>query len=92
MNRYVLIASLCAAVLAVAPGCSDTPDSEPADAPRAFSEAPADGCDPNYANGCVPDTPYDLDCADIGFMVEVVGSDPNRFDADGDGYGCETYG
>jgi hypothetical protein len=25
-------------------------------------------------------------------MVQVVGSDPNRFDADGDGYGCESYG
>jgi hypothetical protein len=50
------------------------------------------GCDPNYKGACVPIVGYDLNCADIGAMVQVVGSDPNRFDADGDGYGCESYG
>ncbi len=40
----------------------------------------------------MPIVPYDLNCADIGAMVTVVGDDPNRFDADGDGYGCESYG
>lgn len=34
----------------------------------------------------------DLDCADIGRQVNVGSYDPNGFDADGDGIGCETYG
>ena len=32
---------------------------------------------------------YDLDCADIGFTVTVIGYDEYRLDGDGDGYGCE---
>lgn len=47
-------------------------------------------CDPNYTP-CVPNVSYDLDCPDIGFGVQVIGSDPHRFDRDGDGYGCEAY-
>ncbi len=47
-------------------------------------------CDSNYS-GCVPVVEYDLDCSDIGFMVRVLGSDKHRFDADHDGYGCESY-
>jgi len=49
-------------------------------------------CDPNYSGYCVPNVSYDLDCPDIGHMVLVVGADPHRFDADNDGYGCESYG
>ena len=52
--------------------------------------APAPNCDPNYS-GCVPNVSYDLDCADIGFSVTVIGYDKHRFDRDGDGYGCESY-
>lgn len=53
--------------------------------------APArNNCDPNYSP-CVPLVSYDLDCPDIGFSVSVIGSDPHRFDRDGDGYGCEAY-
>lgn len=56
--------------------------------------APTTGkCDPNYAGGCVPPAPPDLDCADIRALgiapVRVVGSDPHRLDGDGDGWGCE---
>jgi hypothetical protein len=58
---------------------------EPAPAP----EQP--GCDPNYT-GCVPNVPYDLDCGDIGFMVQVIGVDRHGFDREGDGLGCESYG
>lgn len=47
-------------------------------------------CDPNYSP-CVKKVSYDLDCPDIGFSVKVIGSDPHRFDRDGDGYGCESY-
>jgi micrococcal nuclease len=50
-------------------------------------------CDPNYAGGCVPPAPPDLDCADIRALgiapVRIVGSDPHRLDGDGDGQGCE---
>ena len=56
--------------------------------------APVTGkCDPNYAGGCVPPPPPDLDCVDIRALgiapVRVVGSDPHRLDGDGDGLGCE---
>lgn len=47
-------------------------------------------CNPNYSP-CVPNVSYDLDCPDIGFPVRVIGSDVYRFDADGDGIGCESY-
>jgi len=47
-------------------------------------------CNPNYSP-CISDAGYDLDCADVGFTVEVVGVDEYRLDRDGDGYGCETY-
>ncbi len=50
-------------------------------------------CDPNYAGGCVPSPPPDLDCADIRALgiapVRVVGADPHRLDGDHDGWGCE---
>lgn len=45
-------------------------------------------CDPNYSP-CIPNVSYDLDCADIGFTVRVIGSDRHRLDRDKDGYGCE---
>jgi len=50
------------------------------------------GCDPNY-QPCVPPHPPDLDCADVGTQVRVVGpADPHRLDGDGDGGGCESFG
>lgn len=52
---------------------------------------PASSCDPNYSGACVPIVSFDLDCADIGESVTVIGSDIHRFDADGDGAGCESY-
>lgn len=48
----------------------------------------AGNCNPNYSP-CVPNVPYDLDCGDIGFTVQVIGYDHYRFDRDGDGWGCE---
>jgi micrococcal nuclease len=39
---------------------------------------------------CIPPPPPDLDCGDISYRgFRVVGSDPHRFDNDGDGIGCE---
>jgi micrococcal nuclease len=61
--------------------------------PATQAPAPSGKCDPNYAGGCVPPPPPDLDCADIRAMgiapVRVVGSDPHRLDGDNDGLGCE---
>lgn len=51
---------------------------------------PPSNCDPNYSGACVPNVPYDLDCADINGPVYVVGRDPHGFDGDGDGVGCES--
>lgn len=51
------------------------------------------GCDPNYA-GCIPSYPPDLDCSDIQALglapVTVIGKDPHRLDADGDGVACAS--
>ena len=60
-------------------------------APISAPRNPRSDCDPNYAGVCVPLVDYDLDCPDIGFLVQVVGYDKHRFDRDRDGYGCETY-
>ena len=50
-------------------------------------------CDPNYAGGCVPPYPPDLDCADIRAMdlapIRSIGSDPHGLDGNHDGTGCE---
>jgi hypothetical protein len=51
--------------------------------------APRVSCDPNYSGRCVPPYPPDVDCADVGGSVQVVGSDPHGLDADRDGFGCE---
>jgi hypothetical protein len=53
-----------------------------------FEEEEASGCDPNYSP-CVPAYPPDVDCAEVGGSVTVVGSDPHGLDADSDGIGCE---
>jgi len=53
--------------------------------------APQPNCDPNYSP-CIPYYSGNaLNCADIGVEVRVIGDDHNRFDADGDGWGCESY-
>ena len=62
--------------------------------PPPATPPPSGKCDPNYAGGCVPPYPPDLDCADLRALgiplpVRVVGSDPHRLDGDHDGLGCE---
>ena len=59
--------------------------------PKPASAEPSTNCDPNYSGACVPIVSWDLDCADIGESVTVIGSDIHRFDADGDGEGCESF-
>lgn len=88
--------ALAALVLVALPvmlaGCanSDAPPEAP-EPTLIIGTEPAAGCDPNYT-GCVPLADYDLDCADIGRSVEVIGGDVHGFDRDGNGYGCESYG
>jgi hypothetical protein len=50
-------------------------------------------CAPAYPDDCLPPAP-DLDCPDIRHKVRVdhAFGDPHRLDADGDGWGCESYG
>jgi micrococcal nuclease len=61
--------------------------------PPTEKPAPSGKCDPNYAGGCVPPYPPDVDCADIRALgiapVRVIGTDVHRLDADNDGWGCE---
>ncbi|MGI8404327.1 MAG: thermonuclease family protein [Thermomicrobiales bacterium] len=67
----------------------EAPVAMPTDAP--VQEPPATGgCNPNYSP-CVPNSPSDLDCKDIGFSVTVIGYDQYGLDRDGDGVGCESY-
>jgi hypothetical protein len=61
--------------------------SPPPESPR----EPASGCHPSY-EPCVPVSPTDLDCRDIGHRVKVVGPDEYRLDGDDDdGKGCESF-
>lgn len=56
--------------------------AQPAPAPQ------DDGCHPGYSP-CLPPV-ADLDCDDVGGPVRVLGDDPYRLDADGDGTGCDS--
>ncbi len=54
--------------------------------------------DNSRGNGGI-DSPYsgyddgnDQDCSDVRRKVFVGSDDPDRLDADGDGWGCESYG
>jgi micrococcal nuclease len=48
-------------------------------------------CSSAYPTVCIPAPPPDLDCPQITFRrFQVLPPDPHRFDADGDGIGCET--
>jgi len=63
----------------------------PAPTPAAAPASPVkSACEPAYPSVCIPSGP-DLDCGDISFRRFVVlPPDPMRFDADGDGIGCEA--
>jgi micrococcal nuclease len=55
------------------------------------ASSPSSNCDPNYSP-CVPYVEGNgLNCADIKKKVKVIGVDHNKFDGNGDGYGCESY-
>jgi hypothetical protein len=49
------------------------------------------GCDPSYPTVCIAPPPPDLDCGYIPYRnFKVLPPDPDRFDGDHDGIGCET--
>jgi hypothetical protein len=50
---------------------------------------PETGCHPSYTP-CVPAGQGDLDCADIGHPVQVIGPDDYGLDGNDDGVGCES--
>jgi micrococcal nuclease len=66
--------------------------SAPAPSKAGSSKAQARaGCDASYPDVCIPPAPPDLDCGDISARrFTVLAPDPHRFDADGDGIGCES--
>jgi endonuclease YncB( thermonuclease family) len=72
-------------------GVATGPASVAAPAPTKSKPSVGAGCNPNYSP-CIPNSPTDLDCADIGKAVTVIGTDEYGLDADGDGSGCESYG
>ena len=54
------------------------------------SQQQASNCSGAYPTVCIPPAPPDLDCKDIPFKrFPVLPPDPHKFDADGDGIGCE---
>jgi endonuclease YncB( thermonuclease family) len=71
-----------------------------APAPQPLVQNPSSSCHPDYLT-CIPikgdgsgsGAANDLDCPDIGKWVQLrqVGVDPYRLDADGDGFGCDSY-
>jgi micrococcal nuclease len=58
--------------------------------PGASATTPA-ACDPSYPTVCIPPPPPDLDCADISYRrFTVLPPDPDHFDGDHNGIGCEA--
>lgn len=69
-----------------------SPDQPMADVDSVNAEpAPTANCDSSYPDFCIPPSPPDLDCADIGQSFTVIGNDPHGFDGEDDGVGCESY-
>ena len=76
-----------------APVAADRPPAAPHQpAPKPEAE-PVGNCHPSYPDVCVPPSPPDLDCGSPELAgrttFTVLPPDPQRFDADKDGIGCE---
>ena len=66
-----------------------TPRPTPTATPRSVATARSN-CHSSYPDVCIPPPPPDLDCGDIRYRrFRVLPPDPHRFDAGGDGIGCE---
>jgi hypothetical protein len=81
--RRVLCALVAVVIISGSAGWLTTANAAPTLEPQA--------CDANY-HPCIPPYPPDLNCADIGHKVWVIGpSDPHALDGNHDGTGCESY-
>jgi micrococcal nuclease len=88
LRRIVLVSLLLITTCTTQP---EFPPSEPLEAPPVQEEVGGGNCDPSYPGVCIPPSPPDLDCGDIGFRrFEVRAPDPHHFDGDADGIGCES--
>ena len=69
-----------------------TPSSVPASNPMSvMTSEPGGNCDPAYPDVCIMPPPPDLDCKDVPYKrFKVVPPDPQMFDIDKDGIGCES--
>ncbi|WP_217914477.1 thermonuclease family protein [Miltoncostaea marina] len=73
------------------PPCNGRTERRPATQAPAGSSPGRGRCDPGYTGACIPPAPPDLDCGDVpARRFRSVGSDPHRFDGDGDGIACES--
>lgn len=80
----------------VIPKAASTPKGAERAATTSKRKAVA-GCHPSYVGACVPVNVEDVDCAGgkgngpyfVSGPIRVVGVDPYRLDADGDGVACE---
>jgi hypothetical protein len=84
-------ARLTAAVVSLALACGGTLASG-----AAAAKKPPKKCHPSYKGACLDPKASDYDCLGgsgngpkYTGKVRVVGPDPFRLDADGDGWGCE---
>lgn len=63
----------------------------PTAVPPTATPKPAANCSAAYPTVCIPPPPPDLDRKDVGVKrFKVLAPDPHKFDADGDGVGCES--
>lgn len=87
-KKWVMLSGAAAAILLAGAGIAFSllGRTTPPDPARSGTAA----CSANY-EPCVPEGP-DLDCPEIGFRVEVVGTDVYGLDRDRDGIACETMG
>jgi micrococcal nuclease len=74
------------------PACAPTPVPPAAAPPPPSGPSPSSGnCSPAYPAVCIPPPPPDLDCPQISHRrFQVLPPDPQRFDSDADGIGCES--
>ena len=76
-----------------APGCEVTPTPQPTPVTPVPPVAPVEPEPQQPTSGEPWNQPGpDLDCADIGHVVFITGTDYHKLDRDGDGVGCESYG
>jgi hypothetical protein len=74
-----------------APDPNEEPDKFNSPEPATQQVESQNQCDSSYPDVCIPHSPPDLDCGEIGYSnFRVIPPDPHRFDGDKDGIGCES--